>query len=237
MIAHAVGVPRRAVNAVGLAVLVGLVGLAWWQTLADATRMPSMLDGLVRAGRAMPFDTSPARFVGMWIVMITAMMLPGFLPRRPTVAMASGYMAARVPIGAVAFGALSALNQVSQPTAELDRIGGAVLVFAGAYQLTAHKRRLLSYEVEQTASVPAPFMQGLSEGVRCIQSSWALMSVLLVVGVMNMAWMAAIGVVCLGEKVLASRVAFATAVGAALVVTGIVVVIYPAALQTLAGFG
>jgi predicted metal-binding membrane protein len=63
------------------------------------------------------------------------------------------------------------------------------------------------------------------------------MAVLLVVGVMNVAWMAVIGAVCFGEKVWTHRAALATAVGVALVVLGLVILVEPRMLDVIAGAG
>jgi predicted metal-binding membrane protein len=63
------------------------------------------------------------------------------------------------------------------------------------------------------------------------------MSVLLVVGVMNIAWMAAVSAVCWGEKASTRHAAVATVVGAVLVVCGLVVLIEPRTLGQIAGTG
>ncbi len=205
-----------------------------------------MLDGLAQAGRAMPFDTGPVRFVVAWTVMMAAMMLPGIVSvtavrrdhRHPLAgaAVASGYLAVWVPTAVVAFGVLTALNEVDHPSAGLNRIGGAIVVLAGVYQFTGCKRRLLeSYGGhDETFSAAGAFGTGLSHGFRCLGSSSALMSVLLVVGVMNLVWMTAISAICVGEKTLTRRAVLATAVGVALVGVGLVTLIHPQALNVIA---
>ncbi len=232
-----------------LAFLLGIVALGWWRTLADAARMSPMLDGLVGAGRAMPFDTSPARFAATWTAMMAAMMLPGFVVAIATGrkhwlphplhsgAMALAYLFVWMSTATIAFGALTALNVVSHPVAWLDRIGGAIVAVAGAYQLTGYKRRFLTDHRSHNQTLSAAVAFGLSEGLRCLGSSWALMSVLLVVGVMNPSWMGAIGAICLGEKVLPRRVAVATGVGLVLIGMGVVVVIHPQVLHLMADPG
>jgi predicted metal-binding membrane protein len=227
------------------AVLIAVVALAWWQTIAEARGMCCMLDGLVHAGRAMPFDANPVRFTGMWAVMMAAMMLPGIISMAaglsPSggVAFGAGYLAVWVPTAVVAFAGLTALNEVSQPSAWIGRVGGVIVALAGAYQFTGWKHRLLaSFESgEQRLNTVGSFGSGLSHGVRCVGCSWALMSVLLVVGVMNLAWMAAIGVICLAEKTFARRAAVATGVGYALVAVGLVILIDPRTLDAIALMG
>jgi len=242
---------NRAGRLVTAVLLIAVVGLAWWQTAGDAGRMCYMLDGVAKAGRAMPFDASPISFAGMWTVMMAAMMLPGIVPaavasrddERPYsatgAALASGYLVVWVATGVVAFGALVALNEVGHPNALLDRAGGALVALAGAYQFSGWKRRLLERysERSQIAGDRGAFGVGLSHGLRCLGASWALMAVLLVVGVMNVAWMAVIGAICFGEKVSTHRAALATAVGLALVAVGLVVLAEPRTLDAIAGIG
>jgi predicted metal-binding membrane protein len=58
-----------------------------------------------------------------------------------------------------------------------------------------------------------------------------------VVGMMNLAWMAVIGVICLAEKTFARRAALATGVGLALVALGFVILIDPRSLDVIAQIG
>jgi predicted metal-binding membrane protein len=224
------------------AILLAVIAVAWWKTIVDTRRMDCMLDGLVQAGRTMPFDTNPVRFAGTWTVMMAAMMLPGIIAvasgSRPLggVALASGYLAVWISTAVIVFGVLTVLNEVGQPNASLNRVGGVVLAAAGAHQFTSWKRRLLTGldKHDQNLSAAGAFGAGLSHGARCVGCSWALMSVLLVVGVMNLAWMAAIGVICLAEKMFTHRAALTTGVGLALVVVGLGVLIDPGSLDVIA---
>jgi predicted metal-binding membrane protein len=228
------------------ALLFAVVGLAWWQTVINARRMSSMLDGIAKAGSVMPFDTSPIRFTGMWTAMMAAMMLPVIIPvaaargdqKRPlsSAAIGAGYLAVWIPTAVIAFVALTALNEVSRPNAWLGRIGGVAVVLAGAYEFTGYKLRLLEQRCscDQNTGAAGAFAIGLSQGVRCLGCSWALMSVLLVVGVMNLAWMAAISAISFGEKTWTCRAALRSGVGLALIAFGLVVVVNP---QTLAVLG
>jgi predicted metal-binding membrane protein len=228
VITHAGSTPR-----VAAAALITVAGAAWWLTIANAREMSDMLDGFVKVGRAMPWDISPVAFAGTWAVMMTAMMLPGIIPVVIAANPSTGavwvaeYLGVWVSTGAIAFGALLALNEMGQPGPGLHRAGGAVIVLAGIYQFTGAKRRLLQ---------PAdPGARGLSHGLRCVGASWALMSVLLVVGVMNVAWMAAVSAICLGEKASPRRTALAMVVGVALVACGLVVLVEPRMLELIAG--
>jgi predicted metal-binding membrane protein len=245
------GLMPRVANLVSAVVLITVIGLAWWQTAQDAGRMGDMLDGLAKAGRAMPFDGGPIGFAAAWTVMMAAMMLPGIVPAaaasrddaRPSdvAALVSGYLVVWVATGVIAFGALLALNSVGAPSAWLDRAGGALVAFAGMYQFSGWKRRLLAWYAEPRQVTGGRgvfggvFGAGMSHGLRCVGASWALMAVLLVVGLMNVAWMAVIGAICLGEKALAYRSVLATAVGLALIALGLVILIEPRTLDVIAG--
>lgn len=229
------------------ALLLIIVGLGWWLTVSEARRMPGMVDGLARAGGEMAFDTGPVRFAGMWIAMLAAMMLPGIIPlvarsshARPLTgtAVASGYLAVWLPTAAIAFAALTALNEVSQPSPWLRRAGGAVIALAGAYQFTRYKRQLSENDCGRgQLGTAEAFESGLSHGVRCLGSSWALMAVLLVVGVMNVGWMAVISVVSAAEKVWPQRSAFRFVVGLVLLAVGLVVLLKPQTLAVIAEIG
>jgi predicted metal-binding membrane protein len=237
----------RSTAALTAAVLITVVGLSWWQIVTDARAMCCMVDGLVQAGRAMPFDTGPVHFTGMWTVMLAAMMLPGIVPAAVEVrdrgglplggfALASGYLVVWIPTAVIAFGALTVLNEVSQPSAGLNRLGGVVFAIAGAYQFTGAKRRLVT-SFDQPPGTAGAFSAGLSHGVRCVGASWALMSLLLVVGVMNLTWMAAIGVICFAEKAFPRRSAVVAGVGVVLVAIGLVILVGLQALDVVAQIG
>ena len=227
----------------GALLTVGVV--AWWLTARVAGQMCCMLDGLAKAGRAMPFDGHPIGFAGVWTVMMAAMMLPGIIPAVVAsrssngVVVAAGYLAVWIATGAAAFGALIALNSVGEPGAWLDRGGGALVVFAGAYQFSGWKRGILQWydRGDHITSGKGAFEIGLAHGLRCLGASWALMAVLLVVGVMNIAWMAVIAAICLGEKVLSHRAALATTVGVSLAAMGLVIMADPRMLGVIAGVG
>jgi predicted metal-binding membrane protein len=90
-------------------------------------------------------------------------------------------------------------------------LGAAVLSLAGVYQLTPLKDACL-----RRCQSPLGFLLGhwrdgvrgaLGMGVRhgafCLGCCWALMALLFVGGVMNLAWVAALAVFVLAEKALA----------------------------------
>jgi predicted metal-binding membrane protein len=73
------------------------------------------------------------------------------------------------------------------------------------------------------------FRLGLTQGAYCLGCCWAMMLVMFAVGVMNVIWMAGLGMVMTIEKMLAGR-RFTHAIGVVLIGAGICTV-----LATFAG--
>ena len=101
---------------------------------------------------------------------------------------------------------LALLSSTMAATSPL--LGGVILIAAGAYQFTPVKGAclrqcqsplgfLVSHWREGTSGAVA---MGLRHGVHCLGCCWALMGVLFAVGVMNLAWVAAISAFILLEK-------------------------------------
>ena len=248
---------RRATLATA-AILLGLAALAWWSTLGRVHDMSSMVQGFAHVGTAMPFDMAFPVFLAMWTIMMVAMMFPTIAPivllhrmvvrRRgegvvPTVAFGSGYLLVWATIGVLPLGVLVGFRHVAHGSTWVDRAGGAVLVLAGSYQFTRWKETCL-----RACRTPLTFMVthdfgsgsagalrvGLSHGLYCLGCCWALMAVLFVVGLMNLAWMAAIAVVFLAEKNWRHGVGLTKVVGVAVVGFGIAVLVHPSLLGSVA---
>ena len=246
---------RRATVAT-VVVLLALAGVAWWSTLRNARDMASMVQGFAQVGTAMPFEMGALVFLAMWTTMMVAMMFPTVAPivllhrlvmrRRghglaPSVAFGSGYLAAWAAVGVVPFAALVGFRQVAEGSPWIGRAGGAVLVLAGAYQFTRWKDTcvracrspltfLATHDFGRGAA--GAFLAGGSHGLYCIGCCWALMAVLFVVGLMNLAWMAAIAVIFLAEKNWRHGVGLTKVVGTAVIGFGVAVLIHPALLPS-----
>jgi predicted metal-binding membrane protein len=88
--------------------------------------------------------------------------------------------------------------------------GGVVLLAAGVYQLTPLKYACLArcrtpfgfLVAEWRAGAVGALVMGLRHGVFCLGCCWLLMGLLFVGGVMNLAWVAAIAVLVLAEKIV-----------------------------------
>jgi predicted metal-binding membrane protein len=211
----------------------------------DSMPMPSDLMDISGWATSLPL------FLGMWIVMMVAMMFPSVSPgvllfdrwRRgrqrsvaTTVAFVAGYLIIWGIAGVLAFTAIVALDMQIDSSSTAVRVGGAVLVGAGIYQLTPLKtacltqcRSPLSLIMEHAQllgeGVRGPLQVGLLHGGWCIGCCWALMAVLVALGVMHLGWMAAVAAVILAEKVLPGGRRTSQIMGGLLVAAGAVVAV------------
>jgi predicted metal-binding membrane protein len=247
---------RRATLITCLALL-ALAGIAWWRTAVRSEDMNGMVDGIARVGSSMSFDMTVGVFLGMWVLMMVAMMFPTIAPivllhrmvirRRgggitPTAVFVAGYLLVWTTIGVVPLVALLGFREVAETATWVPRLGGAVLVVAGAYQFTRWKQTCL-----KACRSPLTFLAthdfgrgllgtlraGVTHGAYCLGCCWALMSVLFVVGLMNLAWMAGIAVVFLAEKNWRHGVALTKVVGVSVIALGIAVLVHPDLLASV----
>lgn len=187
--------------------------------------------------------------IAMWTVMMVGMMTPSALPVLLVVAKSAGTRGeGRIPASALAFGAgylivwcgFSVVAGLAQwllhdaallspaMAAASPRIAAGILVGAGVYQLTPLKRACLLHCQSPISFLMAHWRQGLAgslrmglhHGVYCLGCCWAIMLVLFVVGVMNLAWVAAIGVFVLLEKTGFFGLMLSRFAGAGLVIWG-----------------
>lgn len=121
-------------------------------------------------------------------------------------------------------GFVSAMSMGSQ----VRWASGTTLIVAGIYQLSPLKNACLSH-----CRAPAAFLSrywrpgasgalrlGVVHGAWCLGCCWMLMALLFVGGVMNLAWIAALSVLVLAEKVLAAGPWVGRLAGIALVAWG-----------------
>jgi predicted metal-binding membrane protein len=199
-------------------------------------------------------------FVGMWTVMMAAMMLPSLWPaaraidatRRAaqrkfavTLLFIAGYLMAWSAVGPAAYLAMGLLQNILPLGSVASLRGGAILLLvAGAYQLTPFKEsclrkcnspdvRIASEERMRQVGGLATLSGGLAQGAYCLGSSWPLMLVLLLLGMMNLAWMGAVALMILLEKALPRGQAISKAVGIVLIALGIILIAAPHPLLAL----
>jgi predicted metal-binding membrane protein len=204
-----------------VALLFVLAALAWWWT---ADRMDGM-----DAGPGTDLGTL-GWFIGIWIVMMAAMMFPSVAPtvalysrmRRERDAVApliftSGYLAVWAGAGVVAYGVYRLGRALLGDQLAWDNAGqwvaGGILVVAAIYELTPLKDVCLSKCRSPFGYLMGSwregrlgaFRMGAGHGAWCLGCCWALMAALFALGVMSLAWMAIVAGVIALEKTLPYR--------------------------------
>lgn len=168
-----------------------------------------------------------AALAAMWFLMAIAMMLPSAAPMIRTyceiadtaaasakhvvnpIVLVAGYLAVWL-LAALAFaGATAALQSIAGGGGPLTGwTGGAALILAGLWQFSSLKEACLTKCRAPFATLfggwtdrPAGvFRLGAEQGLWCLGCCWALMLVMFVVGIMNLFWMALIGVFAVVER-------------------------------------
>ena len=194
---------------------------------------------LSMAWMRMPGQTWPgfaASFLGMWVVMMVAMMLPSVAPMLwryregvgrswLTALMGGGYFFVWALFGMVAFLLGVTLTTVAMREPVLARAVpvavGLVVLMAGAYQLTGWKGRELAACRALPADPGTAWRYGLRLGLRCSRCCAGLMTILLVIGVMDLRAMAAVGAGITVERLAPAAERVARAIGAVIVGVGV----------------
>jgi len=184
-------------------------------------------------------------YLGIWVTMTAAMMLPSAAPaarhvaraarRVPTLLFTAGYLAVWTGYGLLAYGFFRLLSSSGVGWLAWDRGGpyaaGGVVAAAGLYELTPLKR--LSLRRCRSAPHGGALRSGLAHGLDCVGCSGALMAVLFVLGAMSLFWMAVVAVAIFAEKVLPRGPRLAPVFAVALVALGIWVAASPASVPGL----
>ena len=206
----------------GLVVLLfALAGLAWWATVNQMAGM----------------DAGPGTdlgalgwFIGVWIVMMAAMMFPSVAP---TVALYARMTRLRSPLRPLLFAAAylvvwAAVGLLSYGLFEVAKtwfgmqlawnasgrwVAAAVLAAAAVYELTPLKNVCLakcrsplgfllgSWRDGETGAVE----MGAKHAAWCVGCCWALMAALFALGVMSLVWMAVVAAFITAEKTIPWR--------------------------------
>jgi predicted metal-binding membrane protein len=163
-------------------------------------------------------------FLGLWVTMMAAMMLPSAAPMAlffghvssagRTAIFLAGYLVAWTVYGLVAFGLYRAIRAFDVAFLAWDERGplvaGAAIALAGAYQLTPLKNACLRH-----CRAPLHFVRrrwrdggvgalgmGLEHGLFCVGCCSGLMLILFALGAMSLVWMTLIAALIFAEKVL-----------------------------------
>jgi len=189
-------------------------------------------------------------FVGMWAVMMVAMMLPSLVPmlRRYrevvgnaararlgwlTALVGAGYFFVWMIFGVAAFPLGVALAEIEMRQPALARAvpiaAGIALLLAGAFQFSAWKAHHLACCRYESAPVPplrgdpgSAWRHGLRLGVHCSSCCGNLILTLLVIGVMDLRAMAVVTIAITAERLAPAGERVARTIGAVCVGAGVV---------------
>jgi predicted metal-binding membrane protein len=224
--------------------------MAWaWLLRSSTDPMSAMGAAPLSAGYLLPA-------FGMWAIMMVAMMIPSAAPMillyaridkspaksaktRNALLFTLSYLLVWTAFSAAAALAQALLVRSGAVSAMALSVGdralaAGVLIAAAAYELTAAKRMcldkcrapLLFILSHWRPGAAGAFRLGVGHGLYCLGCCWALMVLLFVGGVMNLAWVALLGIIVLGEKYAPAQwhaeryVAALLTAGAALVAIG-----------------
>jgi len=232
-----------------VALLFALAAVGWWWT---AGQMEGM-DG----GPWTELGTL-GWFLGVWLVMMAAMMFPSV---SPTVALyskltrsrsltaplvfTSGYLLVWTAVGALAFAIALTGGQLVGDVLSWDRAGrwvaGVTLAVAAVYELTPLKDVCLGKCRSPLGFLLGSWRDGLSgalkmgarHGAWCVGCCWALMVSLFALGVMSIAWMAFVaGLIAIEKTIPWRRVAIYGTAGV-LLALGLLLLVAPDAVPGL----
>ena len=237
---------RTQLGLVGLLVTFAAVG--WWST----------------AGQMRGMDAGPwtalgtlGWFLGVWVVMMAAMMFPSVAPtvalyarmsvksRWAPAAFVAGYLVTWAAAGVVAFLIGVAATRAAGDALAWENAGrpiaGATLILAALYELTPLKnvclgkcRSPLGFLLESWRDGWSGALgMGMKNGAWCIGCCWALMASLFALGVMSMTWMAVVAGLIAAEKILPWRRTSTYGTALILLALGVLVLIAPDALPGL----
>jgi predicted metal-binding membrane protein len=243
--------PAFAAARTQLGLVAGLFALAavgWWWTVGQ---MRGMDDGPWTGLGTFGW------FVGVWVVMMAAMMFPSVAPtvalysrmsrgsRLLPLAFTTGYVVTWAGAGVIAFlvglGARNAFggnlswDQAGRPVA------GATLILAAVYELTPLKNACLGKCRSPLGFLLGSWRDGWSGGLRmgathgawCVGCCWALMASLFALGVMSVTWMAVVAGLIALEKILPWRRTATYGTALTLLALGVLVLVAPDAVPGL----
>lgn len=197
-------------------------------------------------------------FLGTWVVMMAAMMLPSVAP---TIALysrlqrassplspwlfAAGYLLTWAAAGLLAYGIGRTAHAVLGDTLSWHRSGrtiaGATLLVAAVYELTPLKDVCLGHCRSPLGALLGSWRDGrlgavrmgLRNGAWCVGCCWALMAALFALGVMSLTWMALVAAIIAVEKMLPWRGVVTFAAAGLLLGLGLLLLVAPQMLPGL----
>ena len=202
-------------------------------------------------------------YVGVWVTMMAAMMLPSAAPmvlmysrvsreraRRgrayvSTWIFVGGYLAAWTAYGLAAYGVYRIIVAAGLGFLAWNEQGpyvaGAAIVLAGLYQLTPLKAKCLKHCRSPLHFVLHDWREGrlgtlrmgAEHGAYCVGCCWGLMLILFALGVMSLVWMAVIAGVIFAEKAIPAGWRLTRPLALVFVALGIWVMVAPSSVPGL----
>jgi len=233
--------------------LIGFAAASWAYVALMATQMGNMSSVLAMPMTSAWSPVQAALMVTMWAVMMAAMMLPSAVPmvlaydrldrgsaeapRGSTVLFVAGYVVVWAAFAVAATGLQWVLHNMTlvngMGAATHGGLSGLLLIGAGIFQFSPVKRRSLG-----ACRTPMGFLMtswrdgkagalrmGVHHGTLCFRCCWALMILLFVLGVMNLAWVAVLAIFVLAEKVSRRGETISMVGGAVMIVWGVAAVL------------
>lgn len=233
--------------------------------VASTLLVASLVAWIVVVGQMRGMDAGPGTdlgglgwFLGIWVTMTAAMMLPSELQtvllfarvsagRRQvacTWLFVAGYLAAWTLVGLAAYAVDRAFVAAGTGWLAWDRAGpyvsAAALLAAGAHQVTPlkdvclrHCRSPLHFLLHRRTGRGGPLRLGVEHGAYCLGCCSGLMLALFALGVMSLAWMAVVGAIVFAEKLAPAGRQLARAFAVGLVGLGIWVAAAPGSVPGL----
>jgi predicted metal-binding membrane protein len=221
--------------------MVGVAALAWAGAITYARHMGN---GVGTMGLPL------VEFLPMWSLMMTAMMLPGVSPvaslylrtidsNRPRrfILFVGGYLLVWSAVGIPAYLALRVVDRhLTDSPVEMRILAAALLAAAGLYQLTPlkavclrHCRSPLSQLLHygNVKGRARDLKVALHHATFCLGCCWALMTLFVAFGVMNVWAMLGLAAIVLSEKLLRHGEAIGRLAGAAFIVLAVSVAASP----------
>jgi predicted metal-binding membrane protein len=232
----------------GLVVLLfALAAVGWWWTVDEMQGMDN--------GPWTDLGTF-GWFLGVWIVMMAAMMFPSVAPtvalyarmsktRTLPLMFTAGYLATWTGAGVVAFTIGMIVSSVAGERLAWDNAGrtiaGVTLIAAAIYELTPLKNVCLGKCRSPLGTLlgswrdgwSGAFRMGAGNGAWCVGCCWALMASLFALGVMSVTWMAIVAGIIAFEKLIPWRRVATYGTSLILALLGVLVLAAPDALPGL----
>lgn len=238
------------------------VSVLWCGSMSAMAEIP-MSGGWTMSMAWMPMCgqtwlSAAASFIGMWAVMMVAMMLPSLVPMLwqyrqaagrigetrlglPTILAGTGYFIVWTALGTAIFPLGAGFAAIAMEEEALARTmplaAGTVVLLAGAVQFSAWKIRQLAWCREMPGRCDVPpvdagtaLRHGLRLGVHCSISCVNLTAILLVLGIMDLRAMTAVTAAITAERLLPASKNVVRGIGAVIIMVGLLLITHAVGL-------